>query len=192
MIIGIAASGPRVGKTTTRRLLQELRPGLVSVNFADALKDDVLLMLRRHVGLDHSRDTLELLKGDVFGPLCQGLGEHHRRFVRESYWVDRWADRIRDHVGADVIADDVRHLNEAREIQDRGGFLLFVSGPQQVADDRSLAHASERHNSELMKLADYIILNEGSLEDLRGEVLMALESIVETERFGGHVRRKSA
>ncbi len=191
MLIGIAASGPRVGKTTTRNLITDRLPALVAVNFADALKDEVLTMVYYQTGVRYTRTELEALKSNIFGPLCQGLGAL-RRLEDPLYWVKRWDRRIVDARIREVITDDIRHLNEAQAIRDRGGYLLFVKGKPQVEDSRSLTHESEQHNAELELMADYRITNDGTVSELDAEIGLVLESIQLTERFAPDVKLRAS
>ena len=178
-LIGI--SGRKgTGKTTLADFLVNMIPNAEIVALADALKDDVQIMLgcmvkklAPHEAWEQqpvSRPWLDARKGDIFGPLCQGYGEFARQWFGPTYWIDAVQDYIDGAEGNETfIVPDVRHINEAEWIKSEGGLLVAIYGPSRWANDtRSEQHASEAHVEECQKLADIEVPNGGTLKDLEG------------------------
>lgn len=85
--------------------------------FADALKRDVAGML----GL-----TMEGLEGlkQKLRPLLVEYGKA-QRLIDPDYWVKR----IQFDPEADTVITDVRYINEARWVKERGGIVVYVNRP---------------------------------------------------------------
>lgn len=97
--------------------------------------------------------------------LLQRLGTEGGRVVLyDDVWVDAALDDI-DYVNKDWIITDARFPNEFDAIRSRGGILLRINrrGAGPLND-----HASETSMDDVQP--DYIIPNNGSLEDLHDAV----------------------
>jgi energy-coupling factor transporter ATP-binding protein EcfA2 len=156
-----------VGKSTLAAMLAELIPDVGIVAWADALKDEVADLVERSDWTNPwsrpSREEMERLKAEVYGPICQGWGAYRRR-QDPDYWIKAWERAA----PARVIVPDTRHHNEADYIKANGGLLVSVFGDSHWVDDvRSMAHESERHARELAARAHRVVYNTGSLQVLR-------------------------
>ena len=184
------------GKTTTSEMLAELLPDLATVAWADALKDDVLAIANQALHWEHwkkggwasdfaplTRDDMERLKGEIFGPMLQGYGAMMRRLHGADYWIRRWEERAPGR----VIVPDTRYHNEADYLKGHNGVLVYVEGPSRwEGDARSPSHESERSIAELKDRADYVIDNTGPISELRAQVEVLADALAETYR---HVAR---
>jgi len=173
--IGIA--GPMgSGKSTAARMIAEILHDyklVMNIPFAYRLKKQA-----EALGWDGNKMNEKGRK------LLQMLGTQvGRECIDEDIWVCNWVeegieatkhiitpDCESNHGGCLVIiADDVRFPNEAEAIKSRGGKILFLT-------DRhlgSLPHACSHHKSETSLFAgpdDYIIKNEGDLDDLKAAI----------------------
>ncbi len=168
-IIGITAR-KGVGKSTLATMLAEQIYGAQIVGFADALKDDVALLVARETSIraDNVRPWLDARKATVFGPLLQGWGELMREWHGREYWIEQVADYIEFDQPAAVIVPDVRYENEVAWIKAEGGLLVAIEGPCRWAGDtRDDSHPSETGVEACAKLADITIFNNADLEYLR-------------------------
>jgi energy-coupling factor transporter ATP-binding protein EcfA2 len=173
-----------VGKSTVAEMLVELIPIDDITAWADALKEEVAdfveMMDWTAPNARPSRDEMERLKGQVYGPLCQGWGAY-RRLQDPDYWIKAWDRRAPSR----VVVPDTRHHNEADYIHTNGGILIGITGPSRwEGDTRSSAHESERHIEALLDKADHHLFNVGALDDLRGQVAMVIEAMKAGSRVG--------
>jgi hypothetical protein len=93
----------------------------------------------------------------------------------KDVWMKRWFisyDLIKDT--DNVVVPDVRYDLEARGIQNLGGKIIRIE-----RDAAGLAGVEGAHSSEagLTVDPDFIINNNGSLDDLRASLLDILESL---------------
>jgi len=109
------------------------------------------------------------------------LGTDCGRAYDPQIWVKRWRDElyeVNESFRPDyIIADDVRFENEAAEIHRMGGVVVRVNRPiiDGVTDCPPDDHVSEQPLPE--SCIDYTILNDGNLEQLRGQVDILLREI---------------
>lgn len=197
MIINIMGQ-KRHGKGTVATMLKEMIPeytGTPSYAWADELKD----IICRVFGMD--RNELEALKNSENRPpgwnvtarqACQMVGQLMRD-IKSDAWIDyllRGAKKTKY-----MIIEDGRHANEASAVKSVGGINLFVVDPRKSSSDshesemhcRGLAntflemrkhfHSSDPFFSSMLPLVDYIVVNDGSLEDLRRKVKAVSEDL---------------
>lgn len=183
LLIGLAGT-KGVGKSTTADILAELILGTVILPWAKALKDEVAdfveMMDWTNPEARPSREEMEHLKGDIYGPLCQGWGAYRRRQDPE-YWIKAWERGA----GPKVIVPDCRQHNEADYIKSHSGVLIYIAGESRwVGDTRSSNHESERYVRELAFRSDYVIFNSGTLDTLREQVVLALRDLQVVSHVG--------
>jgi hypothetical protein len=163
----------RSGKDTVLSILKQIGVPAERVSFADPLKMEVA------VACNVTPSYLEIHK-EIFRPCVAWWGTEFRRgLYDDNYWVTRAAERIDQlaHEGASVIClTDVRFPNEARFVRQRGGLLWKIERPipfrQRIREALfGYEHASESHFSTMEP--DHVIVNDGSLEQLRERVLWA-------------------
>lgn len=109
--------------------------------------------------------------------LLQFLGtEWARKTISDTIWVDLWKQEIdKFHRASNSLAvdpifvcDDVRYDNEAEAVKSLGGRIIQIVSTK-VAE-RGVVTGIKNHISENgidLKYIDYIIENNGSVEDLR-------------------------
>lgn len=107
--------------------------------------------------------------------LLQFLGtDWARKTISDTVWVDLWKQEIeRFHKASNnlevepiFVCDDVRFDNEAEAVKSLGGHVIqIVSNAKRIEVQGIPNHTSE--NGVDLKYIDYIIENNGSIEDLR-------------------------
>ena len=75
-----------------------------------------------------------------------------------NFWVDKL--QATDN---DLVVTDVRFLSEVTKIRQLGGVVLTIERPGLESTD---AHSSEQ----LPSMGDYVLINDGSLDDLKNKV----------------------
>lgn len=107
--------------------------------------------------------------------LLQFLGtEWARKTISDTIWVDLWKQEIERFYKASnnlevepiFVCDDVRFDNEAEAVKSLGGHIIqIVSNAERIEVQGIPNHASE--NGVDLKYIDYIIENNGSIDDLK-------------------------
>ncbi|MFD3573837.1 hypothetical protein [Streptomyces sp. NPDC058644] len=174
----IALTGlSRSGKDSIAARLVE-KHGYARVAFADRLKESALKadpwidgpyprypdgwmvrlsVLVHHVGWERAKDEY---------PEVRRYLQHSGQTIREidpQFWIKASLPQVRaaqELDGRPVVFTDVRYVNEAEYLKDRGFAIVRVTRPGQTPGD----HASEREM--LSYPADQEIVNGGSLEGL--------------------------
>ncbi len=115
------------------------------------------------------------MPGEKNRPLLQNLGQEARERFSDSIWID-YALRVASQYD-NVVIDDVRYENEAVALKDEGFrvWRVEISLEEQARRLRELygeemlaftAHQSEVDLDNRWDMFDYIIDNNGSLEEL--------------------------
>lgn len=183
MSVIVAIGGYKtVGKDTVGELLSELY-GFQRLAFADPLKAvalaaDPIIALS---GTNFSEDKFEPWRlsemVDTFGwedvksnfpesrRFLQKLGQEGCRNVLGSdIWINAALAELDKFNGLDIVFTDMRYKNEAEVLKRRGAVILRLNRPGCEAGE----HASEREIDEVKP--DYVINNDGSLDDLKTKV----------------------
>ena len=177
-LTGLAGSG----KDTVRAILEE--HGYYGMAFADPIR----YMLRQLLlcsGISTEYMDERTLKeepipqiGVSYRHLAQSLGTEWGRAVVPDLWLRLASSHIADVCGAGelltqypprFVVSDVRFVNEAAWILERGGVIWRIDRP---GIEAVRAHVSEQE-MELIGI-DQTILNGGTLDDLRTQVAQAL------------------
>lgn len=165
------------GKDTVRAMLEEL--GYFGLAFADPIRDMLRELLTRNGISDHyinerafKEEVIPEL-GVSYRQMAQTLGTEWGRSLHGDFWL-----RLAGSYMADIeestghkhfVVSDVRFVNEAQWVRDRGGVIWRIERPGTVP---VRAHVSEQ---ELYHFAaDQVIYNVGSLESLHEAVAMAI------------------
>lgn len=165
MIVGISGY-KRSGKDAFANLLIKLYPGYaVRLAFADKLKaicQDLFELTDGQVhGSDTHKETVDHRWGLSSRQIMQRFGTEVARSVHPDVWVRCLLRQAGDAEAAGallVVVPDVRFVNEADAIRERGGLIIRVTRPGCVSD----GHASEALDFE----PDIYVANEGGLADL--------------------------
>lgn len=141
-IIGLTGKAG-AGKTTLAKATKEEFPSVRLMSYGTGIKAAVAAL----VPSEHEWDRHRLIYGDLkdtphpafFGLTSRAaqiaIGQAMRA-LDEDYWVKRtmtFVDGLWPNTT--VIIDDVRQLNEARAIWDRGGVIIKVKGDEYEAED---------------------------------------------------------
>lgn len=161
---GLAGSG----KTTVADYVVS-EHGFKKHNFKDGLVAEMLDNLPDV--LNELKDTYACTLDELFKEkpptmraLMQNYGTEVRRGDDKDYWVKRWCEGLFD---SHYVVDDVRFVNEARAVRDRGGIIVRVSRPDR--NSNGYKHTSETEQSEIEP--DFtIISNTGDLEGLYKQI----------------------
>jgi hypothetical protein len=98
------------------------------------------------------------------------------RGLDEGFWTRQVIDRAREakERGAWTVISDMRFLEEQEAIHQAGGWIVEVIRP----------HGSlGRHNEQRVRV-DHVIVNDGSLDDLRGQVESYLNKLQHMRAHG--------
>ncbi|MDY0186102.1 MAG: hypothetical protein RBR43_09510 [Desulfuromonadaceae bacterium] len=169
-IIGIAGHA-RAGKDTIAQIIQQ-EYRCMTYAFAEPLK-----AMLKALGLDAhdlESDRKDEISNDFQATprhMMQTLGtEWGRDTINSELWVIAAARRLKrmnqGNPDATILITDVRFPNEAAFVR-KHGFLVHVERPIQRIN--ASAHRSENPLS--IQDSDHIIINDGTLEDLREESL---------------------
>lgn len=175
-IIGLYSSCAQSGKSTVANTLYS-DYGFDIVKFAGPLKDMTRGLLRS-MGIQPSRIE-RMVEGDLKEEVIPGFATVTPRRImqtlgtdwgREAVACDLWTQVGIAKVNSlddDVVVDDLRFPNEYAELRKLGAFMVRVvrpgiSGP---------AAGSSRYEGLLDNHEfDYVLVNDGTLEDLRSRV----------------------
>lgn len=203
MILGICGFAGS-GKTTVSNIMVE-NHGYNQIAFADTLKDLTAIMFgwpRDLLEGDTPESRLFRETPDKFWSArlersvtprwaLQTIGtESGRKSIHENIWIFCTEAKIRDY--ENVIISDTRFPNEIKFIRDKGGYIIrVVRGPEpkwyETAYDHMVKgkyHMYEKfpevHVSEWAWIGtdfDYVLYNDGSIDDLREKVKYALTTL---------------
>lgn len=165
ILIGLSGKAGSGKDECCKRILQHYPQGK-RLAFADPLKDEVCKAMRI------TREYLEQHKKH-FRLILQGWGTDYRRqMFGEDYWIKRWLEVAVQSIASMIVVPDVRFPNEARTIQELGGYVFHVV--RKNHDGGAGNHSSE---TEMDTFTDYDrrIDNYGSLKQLEVEVDIALD-----------------
>ena len=164
------------GKDTVREILEA--EGATGFAFADPIRNMVRELLAS-TGIDDKwMDRRELKEepipqlGVSYRHLAQTLGTEWGRAVAPDFWLriaGAYVANLKHQGLTAFVVSDVRFLNEAQWVRDRGGVIWRVH--------RTLASPVREHvsESELDDIKpDVTIHNDGTLDDLRRTVHEAL------------------
>lgn len=113
-------------------------------------------------------------KEEIYPPLgctarkfMQVIGEQCRQEISDEFWLNQWKLAYDEYPGTHLITvDDCRHGNEVALIKELGGVVVGIHR-QEVWDAEPDPHPSEQYTREnFFEMCDFIIYNNGSLEDL--------------------------
>jgi hypothetical protein len=179
MLVGVGSTA-RAGKdTAANALVRDL--GFTKISFATPLKDLAALadpiilpgqssvntpshnrlswVLRGSGGWEAAKDRYPEVRR-----ILQALGVGARAVFGEDFWIDqafKLANR-QEH----VVIPDVRFINEAQAIKDKGGFLVKINRPGHGIGD----HRSERELADWTDW-DLTVDNNATIPELEHQVV---------------------
>lgn len=164
-LVGTAGSG----KSTVSEALKT-HHGFLIEPFAKPLKEMLLALGVPYASLygttAEKEAPLAAFSGRSGRELAQTLGTEWGRALEYDFWVNVWKARI-ERTNYDVVADDVRFLNEAAVIRDLGGEIWKIERP-----GTRTAHSTHPSETELHSIKpDLVLRNEYSKRDLESFVV---------------------
>lgn len=164
-LVGTAGSG----KSTVSEALKT-HHGFLIEPFAKPLKEMLLALGVPYASLYGTTAEKEAPLAQFCGKsgreLAQTLGTEWGRSHDHDFWVQVWKSRI-ERTNYDIVADDVRFLNEAAAIKDLGGEIWKVERP-----GTRTAHSTHPSEVELHSIRpDLVLRNEYSKRDLESFVV---------------------
>lgn len=149
-----------------REFLYALNPILPSVSYGQGTREKTYRLQEfiDKYGWDGYKepDPYEQHVSDEVRQLLQRLGtECGRNLISDTIWIDA----ALNGKGGDIAVADVRFPNEAQAIVDRGGIIVRIQRP---GVGPANAHPSETSLDDWPW--DYIVQNDGTLEDLSRKV----------------------
>lgn len=197
-LIGIYSPYPQSGKSTVFGLLNEIA-GFERLPFASPAKEISVYLLQvtgipdteaqRLVYEDKEEQLPNFPNGVTARYMLQQLGTNFARdAIDPTIWVRAWANTVSNLPRSvpNIVVDDVRFENEVDAIKALGGVLWKVERPKPSRGffldflDKTMSFLKKGHHSEgnLENASfDAVIVNDGSLEDLKQKVIDALGSI---------------
>lgn len=147
----IGFTGKKQSGKTTATMYLKLEHDALHSNFKDALIEEIKKNFPNL--LEVIKDSLEETTFDswstnrLFGEkpplirtLMQNYGTNVRRNDSDTYWVDKWTEKVSPLVNEHfIIADDVRFLNEAQAVRDLGGKIIRIERSDMVSHDTHLS-----------------------------------------------------
>ena len=153
-ISGFARSGKDTFYERCKQILSSVGEESKRYSFADALKNELDELLVKYTGI--SAFTENNQEKEIVRPLLVTYGTDVRRKLNENCWIEKISEGIDLDLGLNkhVFITDVRFLNEAKWIKNKGGILINVNregvGP---------ANKDEKEQYELLKhLIDHIYI----------------------------------
>lgn len=178
MIIGLVGH-PGSGKSEVASCLASI--GFTRTAFADPLKESLATALHIPVNVFYDPALKQVPLEQVYQKtprqLMQDIGtQGYRNLINHDIWVDVWLRKMGILRGLspdiDVSVEDVRFGNEDEAVR-KVGMIVGVERPDVV---NVHTHRSEKEVSGLISCADFVITNDGDLQNLRAKVLMMVES----------------
>lgn len=102
----------------------------------------------------------------------QVLGTEGGRHIHEDSWVRLLLKNVAESHAPLTVVTDIRYDNEARAVKEAGGVIWRLDRASAGLKGAAASHASERGISE--ELVDMVLDNNGSLDELKTTVSMAL------------------
>lgn len=110
--------------------------------------------------------------------IMQNYGQFYRT-IDYNFWVKHLFNIIEQNNYKNVIITDIRYPNEAQPIVDRGGYIIRM-----IREDKTEIH-NQYHSSEISMSdydkIDFVIQNNGTLDELKPNVVEVTKQIVDSE-----------
>jgi hypothetical protein len=167
------AAKQRSGKDCAAEFILQSYPGQVR-KFADPLYD-LMYMIQDFVGLPRTKDRL----------LLQLLGTEWGRSHDSNIWLDKLFNTLDLDSNDNIIITDARFMNEFEACKKNGFVLIKIETDDEIRFDRGAdvrSHASEV-DMDIYKDYDYIITNNGSLDEFYTKLLNILSDITGAGKF---------
>ncbi|ACS89256.1 dephospho-CoA kinase [Thermococcus sibiricus MM 739] len=188
MIVGVVGK-IAAGKTTVAKFFEE--KGFCRVSCSDPLIDLLTHNLSKYSWLPEIPEKSEPTRDKLIE-----YGRHLKKTFGEDILIRLALDKKRNC--KNVVIDGVRSKGEIEAIKKQGGFIIYVEARPKIRYERlkrrnagkdkaiksfedflNADEAEEKlyHTRMLKDLADFLIVNEGSLEDLKKRVNTVITSL---------------
>jgi hypothetical protein len=178
MLVGIYSSQPQSGKSTVKAVFTE--HGFIEESFATPVKESLLVVLRSLRVIEPKR----YLWGDWKHKVIPGLGvtggylmsTYATDYMRNSINKDVWRNALESRLkfGKSFVVDDLRFPNE---------YIIFDYTIRVIREDAPGHDRSDTSEGQLDDFSfDYIILNNGTTEDLKQQASLCLWDILRVEQ----------
>lgn len=168
----------QVGKSTAAKYLEEhhgfmrhnMKDGLVAEikqSFPDLLQEIATEYNDTGYSVKLTPENLFEYKPPLMRALMINYGTEVRRRDDPDYWVKLWRENLPQ---GNVVADDIRFLNEAKAVKDNGGILIRL-----VRSDIPTGGNHPSETEQLLISPNYVIESERGGED---KVYKTLDEIV--------------
>jgi len=162
LIIGLTGAAGS-GKSAAAEFLRTVH-GFRHTRFAGPLKAMIhaLGVPWECIDGDRKEEPLALLGGATARVAMQTLGtEWGRELIHPDIWVRAWQVSL-PMDDTPIVVDDVRFANESDIVREMGGVVIEIKRPDLFMSEGG--HASE---AGLAGEPDYVITNDGTLDDLQ-------------------------
>ena len=164
----------QVGKDTGFKILSEEFPQYTfkRIAFADPLKIDLWESLYKKHGF-----PIDIFNNPETKPLLRPMAKSHGNFMRDYVDKDHWVKKALEQIIDPKIIygiTDFRFSNEANQIKNKGGDLLKVIRDEVDDNDQDISETQLDSYNDF----DYIIENNGTLEEYREKVIEIFKDIL--------------
>ena len=182
-VIALYSPAPQSGKSTVAEMIRSVlwsnNKSCIVYSFASPIKK-MLYILLEELGIKDAEDRvygnkkeepIKLLGSKNPRYIMQTLGtEWGRQLIHDRLWINIMINKIKESPNHTIIIDDMRFPNEkaALEALDALCINVFFYKIIRPGSDYTPNHASEGSMDDL--LFDEVIINDGSISDLRKKV----------------------
>ena len=179
VLIGVHGK-PRAGKDTIAYYLMG-KHNFVRFGPGDPVKRTAAVMFDvdiKNFYDDKLKDAMNPYWKMTHRDILQKVGKESSRDVfGEDFWmchIEKKLLTLPDDVPG-LVLPDIRYANETHWVRDHGGLMIFVERPNRpaVADE---SHPAEQGLP--LELADIIIPNDGTIEDLHAKIDLIVEPLI--------------
>lgn len=152
--------------------------------FATPIRDVVSTLTGLPISLTESTEGKAVFiekAGKTVGKILQDVGSALKKVVHDEVWIDAAMCNVRPD--ENLIFSDVRFPKELETVKKRNGVVIEVRRCGSV-EMNPLAGRSTLHESETALKdceVDYVIENNGTVDDLRAQVRILLEKLLRDE-----------
>lgn len=171
-------------------------------------KDTVGEMLIENYGFNRlafGDEIGEIIKRYFPNAFDNGKPRHHYQFIGQQFrqldadiWIKELLRKaeVLDHMTGkpvNIVVTDARQLNEAKKLKEHGYVIVKVVASDEIRIDR-MKKAGDNFRPEMLEhetekqvdlvSPDYVVPNDGTLEDLKENVDLLIEMIKEREEKG--------
>lgn len=171
---GYNMSDEEIIKYCCNHLNSEVKSAFIEVSFAKILKEMASILTGVPVNYwekPEFKESYNVTFGKTNRKLLQDIGQGLRDYVGYNVWVNALFRSYSNE--CKWIISDVRFVNEATAIKEASGILIRINKVPKYEDNDVSETNLDNYNN-----FDYIINNDGSIEDLITQVISIYNKIV--------------